>query len=137
MTIFGRIIVPVVLASGIAVSAGLAQDHTAAEGPEAPPKADTARFGDPTSTGRHLQGYVYGVIKKIGQDELILDKTEYGDGQSFKLQPKTKYVRDGKAGKLTDLKTGQGVFIDMKKDKKTGDRIAKKVVLGLDPAQAR
>ncbi|HEV2493328.1 MAG TPA: hypothetical protein VG204_09700 [Terriglobia bacterium] len=132
-----KLVLPVVLAFGIAVASSLAQDHTAGQGPDAPPKADTARFGDPTSTGRHLQGYVYGVIKKIGHDELILDKTEYGDGQSFKLQPKTKYVRDGKAGKLAELKTGESVFIDVKKDKKTGDMIAKKVVLGLDPAQSR
>ncbi|HKS95953.1 MAG TPA: hypothetical protein VJV74_07435 [Terriglobia bacterium] len=137
MTTWKRFVLPVVLAFGIAVTVGLAQDHTAGQGPDSPPKADTARFGDPTSTGRNLQGYVYGVIKKIGHDELILDKTEYGDGQSFKLQPKTKYVRDGKPGKLADLKAGQGVFIDVKKEKKTGDLIAKKVVLGLDPAQSR
>lgn len=134
---FRRMILPVVLAFGFAVTASLAQDHTAGQGPDAPPKAETARFGDPTSTARNLQGYVYGVIKKIGHDELIVDKTEYGDGQSFKLQPKTKYVRDGKAGNLADLKAGEGVFIDMRKDKKTGGMIAKKVVVGPDPAQAR
>jgi len=137
MTTLKRLVLPVALVFGIAVTAVLAQDHTAGQGPATPPKADTARFGDPTSTGRNLQGYVYGVIKKIGHDELILDKTEYGDGQSFKLQPKTKYVSNGKAGKFADLKAGQGVFIDVKKDKKTGDMIAKKVVLGLDPAQSQ
>lgn len=137
MTTLKRIILPLVLAFGIAVTVGPAQDHTAGQGPDTPPKAENARFGDPTSTGRNLQGYVYGVIKKIGHDELIVDKTEYGDGRSFKLQPKTKYVSNGKAGKLADLKAGQGVFIDVKKDKKTGDMIAKKVVLGLDPAQSQ
>ncbi len=94
-------------------------------------KAGTARFGDPTSTGRHLQNYIYGVVKKIGKEEIILDKTEFGDDQPFKLAPNTKYVQDGKVGKLDDLKVGDKVFVQIKKDKKTGDMIAKSVVTGL------
>jgi hypothetical protein len=100
-----------------------------------PSKPQTARFGNPTSIARNLQGYVYGVVKKIGDHELILDKTEFGDNQVFKLEPKTKFIHDGKASSLADLKTGQGVWIDLKREKKTGELIAKKVVTGVDPTR--
>jgi hypothetical protein len=96
-----------------------------------PPKAGTARFGDPTGTARTLQGYLYGVVKKIGANELVLDKTQFGDAQVFKLEPKTKYVHDGKPSKLADLKVGDMVFVDAKKDKKTGERTARRVVTGV------
>jgi hypothetical protein len=96
-----------------------------------PLKAGTARFGDPTSTGRNLQNYIYGVVKTVGTDQLILDKTEFGDGQPFKLIPKTKYMRDGEPSKLNEFKVGDKVFVQIKKDKKTGDMIAKAVVTGV------
>lgn len=96
-----------------------------------PAKPETARFGNPTSTARTLQSYIYGVVKKIGPSELTLDKTEFGDDQPFKLEPKTKYVRDGKPSTLSNLKVGDKVFVDMKRDKKTGEMIAKKVVTGV------
>src|SRR5215475_2252514 len=75
------------------------------------PKAGTARFGDPTATGRNLQNYIYGVVKNISKNELVLDKTAFGNDQSFKLMPKTKYVRDGKPTKLEDFKAGDKVFV--------------------------
>ncbi len=96
-----------------------------------PPKAGTARFGDPTSTAQHLQDYIYGVVKKVEKDKLVLDKTEFGDDQPFRLEPKTKYVYDGNPGKLQDLKTGDKVFVQIKRDKKTGDMIARRVVTGV------
>ena len=71
------------------------------------------------------------MVKKIGANELVLDKTEFGDAQVFKLEPKTKYMHDGKPSKLADLKVGDMVFVDAKKDKKTGERIARKVVTGV------
>jgi len=101
-----------------------------------PTKAGTARFGDPTSTGRNLQNYIYGVVRNVSKDELILDKTEFGDGHPFKLIPKTKYVRDGKPSKLNDFKVGDKVFVQIKKDKKTGDMIAKSVVTGVASEEA-
>jgi hypothetical protein len=134
-----RMILPVVLVylAGAVAGFGQKSDRSSKQTPDKPPRAETARFGDPTSTGRHLQGYVVGVLKKVGKDELILDKTEFGDAQTFKLEPKTKYQNNGKPSQLADLKVGDQVFIDMKRDKKTGDMIAKKVVTGVDPAQAR
>ena len=132
---FRRMALMVILVCAMPLSVGLAQDHDTPPSSAAPPKTDTARFGDPTATGRTLQGYVSGVVKRVGTTELILDKTPYGDAQSFKLEPKTKYVRDGKPSKLADLKVGDEVFVDTKKEKKTGNLIAKKVVTGVDPAQ--
>jgi hypothetical protein len=108
----------------VGVSITLAQQNK-------PRPTGTARFGDPTGTAHHLQNYIYGVVKKIGKDQVVLDKTEFGDDQPFKLEPKTKYVRDGKPGKLDDFKVGEKVFVQMKKDKKTGDMIAKTVVTGV------
>jgi hypothetical protein len=97
------------------------------------PKTGTARFGNPTGTARGLQNYVYGVVKKIGKAELVLDKTEFGDDQPFKLDAKAKYIRDGKPGKLDDFKAGDKVFVQTKKDKKSGNLIATRVVSGALP----
>lgn len=91
---------------------------------------DNARFGNPTSTARALQDYIYGVIKKVDTGELILEKTKFGVDQTIKLEPKTKFIRDGKPSSLPELKLGDDVFVQTKKDKKTGDTVAKKVVSG-------
>lgn len=124
----------IVLASALPTSVGFAQDSGIS--PDRPPKPDNARFGDPTTKGQNLRGFIYGVVKKVGKAELILDKTPFGDEQPFKLEAKTKYVRDGKSSKLAEFKPGDQVFVDMKKDKKTGDMIAKKVVAGVDNPQS-
>ena len=125
----GSATLPAFLGCAISFSGVLAQQHE-------PPKAGTARFGNPTATARTLQGYLYGVLKRIGANELVLDKTEFGDAQVFKIEPKTKYVHDGKPSKLADLKVGDMVFVDAKKDKKTGERIVRKVVTGVNPTRA-
>jgi hypothetical protein len=101
-----------------------------------PPKPATARYGNPTSTARVFQDYLYGVIKKINANELVLEKTKFGVDQAFKLEPKTKYIRDDKPTSLDDLKVGDKVWVDVKKDKKTGELIAKKVVTGMAAALA-
>lgn len=124
----------VVLASALPTGVSRAQDSGTP--PDRPPKPDNARFGDPTSKGQNLRGFIYGVVKKVGKGELILDKTPFGDEQPFRLEAKTKYVRDGKSSKLTEFNPGDEVFVDMKKDKKTGDMIAKKVVGGVDTPQS-
>lgn len=100
-------------------------------------RPETGRFGDPTATARSLQDYVYGVVKKISSAELILDKTEFGDDQSFKLQPKTKFIHDGKPSTLAQLKVGDQAWIDMKREKKTGDLIARKVITGIQPTETK
>ena len=124
----------IALASALPTAVGLAQDSGTPS--DRTPKPENARFGDPTTKGQNLRGFIYGVVKKVGKDELILDKTPFGDEQPFKLEAKTKYLRDGKSSKLADFKPGDQVFVDMKKDKKTGDMIAKKVVAGVDTPQS-
>ena len=99
-----------------------------------PAKPGEPRFGNPTSTARAFQDYVYGVIKHIDKEGLIVDKTPFGDGQSFKLDRKTKFVHDGKPSTFQGLKVGDKVWIDKKVDKKTGEMTAKKVVTGVGPA---
>jgi hypothetical protein len=98
-----------------------------------PAKPGEPRFGNPSSTARAFQDYVYGVVKHIDKEGLLVDKTPFGDGQSFRLDRKTKFVRDGKPSTFEALKVGDKVWIDMKVDKKTGERTAKKVVIGVVP----
>ncbi len=104
-----------------------------------PAKAGNPRFGNPTSTGRVFQDYIYGVIKKIDSenDEMVLDKTKFGIEQTLRLQPKTRYIHDGKPSSLTQLKVGDQVYVDVKTDKKTGQMTAKKVVSGVTPTSLR
>lgn len=96
-----------------------------------PEKPDNARFGDPTSIARGLQDDIYGVVKKIGKNEIILDKTKFGVDQSIRLDPKTKYVRDRKASSLDKLEIGDPVYVNVKTEKKTGVMTAKKVTSGV------
>ena len=84
--------------------------------PSDPP---TARFGNPTSTARAYQNFKFGIVKKIKGDEIVLDKTPYGDEVSFKILAKTMFVHDGKASGVGDLKVGDHVFVKVKVDKKT------------------
>lgn len=97
-----------------------------------PVTSNTGRFGDPTSTARKYQDFLYGVIKEMNQNELILTKTKFGVDQTFKINKKTKFIQDGKASSFDKLKVGDRIFIDVETDKKTGDLIAKKVVSGVD-----
>jgi len=106
-----------------------------ADQPPAPPP--NARFGDASDTARNLQDYVYGVIKKISPSEITCDKTEFGDDQAFKLDKKTRFIRDGKPSALSTLKLGEGVWVRIRKDKKTGDLIALRVAAGVLPTEAR
>ncbi len=98
-----------------------------------PERPDNARFGDPTGIAREYQGYISGVIKKLGKDEMILEKTRFGVDTTIRLVSKTKFVHNEKPGKFEDLKVGDLVFVDAKTDKKTGDMTAKKVVSGVTP----
>jgi len=98
---------------------------------EDPPKPDNARFGDPTGIGRGIQGDIYGVVKQIGDKELVLDKTKFGVDTSIRLEAKTKYVRDKKPGSFAQIKVGDPVYVNVKTDKKTGTMTAKKVISGI------
>ena len=128
-------IMAILLASATALFASAAQQPGQqpnqpgrADSPAQPP--DNARFGDPTDTARNLQNYVYGEVKSIGASELICNKTEFGDDQPFKLDKKTKFLRDGKPAAPADLKAGDKVWVKIRKEKKTGDLVALRVVAG-------
>jgi hypothetical protein len=96
-----------------------------------PVKAGTARYGDPTSTARNYQNFLYGVIKTIDVNGMVLEKTKVGIDQTLKFQPKTKFIHDNKPSLREDLKVGDQVYVDVQKDKKTGDLYARKVISGI------
>ncbi len=97
-----------------------------------PITSNTGRFGDPTAIAIKYQDYLYGVIKEMNPNELILSQTKFGVDQTFKLNKKTKFTQDGKASSFDKLKVGDRIYVDVDKDKKTGDLIAKKVISGVD-----
>jgi hypothetical protein len=96
-----------------------------------PDKPDNVRFGDPTSIARGLQDDIYGVIKKISKNEIVLDKTKFGVDQSIRLDPRTKYVRDRKASSLDKMEIGDPIYVNVKTEKKTGVMTARKVTSGV------
>ena len=96
-----------------------------------PVKAGTARFGDPTSTARKYQNLLYGVIKALDANGMVLEKTKVGIDQTLRFQPKTKFIHDNKPSSREDLKVGDQVYVDVHEDKKTGDLYVKKVVTGI------
>jgi hypothetical protein len=96
-----------------------------------PVKAGTARYGDPTGTARKYQNFLYGVIKTLDANGMVLEKTKAGIDQIFRFQPKTKFTHDNKPSSRGDLKVGDQVYVDVHEDKKTGDLYAKKVVSGI------
>ena len=96
-----------------------------------PVKAGTARYGDPTGTARKYQNLLYGVIKTLDANGMVLEKTKSGIDQTFRFQPKTKFIHDDKPSSREDLKVGDQVYVDVHEDKKTGELYAKKVVTGI------
>lgn len=96
-----------------------------------PRKPETARFGDPTSTARMFQDYLYGVIKNLDKKELVLDKTKFGIEQAIKLDSKTKYLHDGKPSSFERLTLGDQVWVQVNTNKKTGEMTARKVLTGV------
>jgi hypothetical protein len=120
-----RILFLGIVALILAAAAALAQ--------EPPIIADPGRFGNPNDLGATLKykDYIYGVLKKVNKDSLIVDKTPYGDGQVFVINKKTKYVHDNKPSTLEALKPGDKIWINMKRNKKTDELLAQKVVTGI------
>ena len=102
---------------------------------KAPPKPANARFGDPSGTARMYEGNLYGVIKALDSNQIVLTKTAAGTDQSVKLLKKTKFVQDGKPSSLDKFKIGDQIYVDVDKNKKTGDLSAKKVTGGVGVAQ--
>jgi hypothetical protein len=101
------------------------------QAPQSPGATD--RLENAISVAGKYQNYIYGVVKKIGKDEIILDNTRFGNGQVFKLEHKTKYVDNGKSSTRANLKVGDMVWIDAKIKKKTEEKIARKVITGVGP----
>jgi hypothetical protein len=118
--------------TAIALAVACLAAPAAAQDDKNPPKSSNARFGDPTSTGRMYQGFLYGVIKELNQSEMVLTQTAAGTDQTIRLKKKTKFLQDGKTSSLDKFKTGGKVWVDVDKGKRTGDLIAKKVVGGVD-----
>jgi hypothetical protein len=92
----------------------------------------TGRFGDPTSVAIKYKDYLFGIVKEVNANEVVLSKTKFGVDQPFKFTKKTKFFLDGKPSSFDKIKVGEGVYIDVDTDKKTGDQLAKKVVCGVD-----
>jgi len=99
---------------------------------EPPTAPGNGRFGNPDeSPSEVFKGYLYGVIKSVDANEIVLDKTKFGFDQTYKFDPKVKVVRDGKPSSRDTLKIGEPVYVQVKKEKKTGDQIAKKILVGV------
>ena len=83
------------------------------------------------NAGSKYADFLYGVVKTLNKDEMILTKTQSGVDQTFKFNKKTKFVHDGKGSTLDALKMGDEVWVDADTNKKTGDLTARKVVTGV------
>jgi hypothetical protein len=98
--------------------------------------------GDPESTALGVQhtapnagskyaDFLCGTVKDVSKDELVLTKTQMGEDQSFRFTKKTKFILDGKDSSLASVHLGDKVWVDVVKDKKTGELFARKVVAGV------
>ena len=83
------------------------------------------------NAGDKYQDLLYGVVKELNKDAMVLTKTKAGADQTFKFNKKTKFIQDGKDSSLESVKLGDEVWMDAGEDKKTGDLIARKVVTGV------
>lgn len=119
------ILISCVMAGVLAAPVARAQDIKDAA------KPNNARFGNPTDIGRKVRGDLFGVIKSVKEGEIVLDKTKFGVDQTIRLEPKTKYIRDGKSGTFAQLKVDDPVYVHVKTDKKTGVMTAKRVTSGV------
>jgi hypothetical protein len=88
------------------------------------------------NAGSKYADYLYGVVKVLDEDQMVLTKTKAGVDQTFRFNKKTKFIQDGKDSSFKSLKLGDEVWVDMNQDKKTGDMIARKVVAGVFLMQA-
>jgi hypothetical protein len=113
-------------------AACLATLAAAPQNEKQPAAPNTGRFGDASAIARKYQDYLFGIIKGKNPNDLVLTKTKFGVEQTIKLNKKTKFTQDGKASTYDKLKVGEGIYVDVDTDKRTGDMIAKKVVSGVD-----
>jgi|SRR5579862_4375276 len=124
---FTQIIITVVLtAACVSVLAAAPQSD------KQPVVSSTGRFGDPSTVAIKYRDYLFGIVKQVDANEVILTKTKFGVDQPFKFTKKTKFFLDGKPSSVDKVKVGDGIYVDVDVDKKTGDQLAKKVVCGVD-----
>ena len=123
-----NVLINCVFAGTLAAGQVWAQVYQSTESPGA-----AGRLENAISVAGKYQNYIYGVVKKIGKDQIILDKTRFGDGQVFKLERNTRFVDNGKRSTKAKLIVGDMVWIDDKIKKKTNEKIARKVVTGVGP----
>lgn len=97
-----------------------------------PVVSSTGRFGDPSTVAIKYRDYLFGIVKQVDANEVVLTKTKYGVDQPFKFTKKTRFFLDGKPSLVDKVKVGDGIYIDVDVDKKTGDQLAKKVICGVD-----
>lgn len=83
------------------------------------------------TAGNKYQDYLYGIVKELNKDAMVLTKTKSGTDQTFKFNKKTKFIHDGKSSSIESLQLGDKVWVDVDTDKKTGNFIARKVVTGV------
>jgi hypothetical protein len=121
-----------ILMTTVVLTACVAMLGAAPQSDKQPIVSSTGRFGDPNSVARKYQNYLFGIVKEVNPNEVILAKTKYGVDQAFKFNKKTKFTQDGKPSTFDKLKVGEGVYIDVDTDKKTGELTAKKVVSGVE-----
>jgi hypothetical protein len=121
-----KILLAAVLAASVATLTAAPQSD------KQPIVSSTGRFGDPTGVAIKYRDYLYGIVKEVDANQVVLSKTKFGVDQPFKFTKKTKFLLDGKPSTFDKIKVGEGVFIDVDTDKKTGDQLAKKVVCGVD-----
>jgi hypothetical protein len=103
----------------------------AATAQEGPIVAGTGRYGDASGTAPKYKNLLYGVIKTIDAQGMVLEKTKAGIDQTVKFKPKTKFIHDNKPSLREDLKVGEQVYVDARQDKKTGDLYARQVISGI------
>jgi hypothetical protein len=124
--------VRIIMITAALAAACVATPGAAPQSDKQPVTSSTGRFGDPSSVARKYQDYLFGIVKEVNANQVVLAKTKYGIDQAFKFNKKTKFTQDGKPSTFDKIKVGEGVYIDVDTDKKTGDLIAKKVVSGVD-----
>jgi hypothetical protein len=113
---------------GCAAPAGAQRGRGSSGEPESTPMG-IQKTG--ANAGSNYEGFLYGVVKELTKDAMVLTKTQVGSDQTFKFNKKTKFIHDGKGSSLESVKLGDEVWVDADEDKKSGDLIARKVVTGV------
>jgi hypothetical protein len=121
-----------IMMTAVLAAACVAALVAAPQSDKQPVVSSTGRFGDPSTVAIKYRDYLFGIVKEVNANEVILSKTKFGVDQPFKFTKKTKFFQDGKPSSFDKIKVGEGVYIDVDTDKKTGDQLAKKVVSGVD-----